>query len=179
MFVADEFLVDLSFPVARVRLAAMVASRGSLARASQGAYGDGLSGLTRAGPVAGAPGTSGLADVRYRDLVIRGESAVLTLRWVATGPDGTLLPVLDADLTLRPCGEHAARLSLAGICRPLPGSPEAGPDRAILHRAAAATIRSLLSRIADAVADPDGAATAGRAARVPDAARRLAAPVPP
>jgi hypothetical protein len=179
MFVADEFLVDLSFPVARVRLATMVASKGSLARASEGAYGDGLSGLTRAGPVAGASGTSRLADVRHRDLVIRGESAVLTLRWVATAPDGTLFPVLDADLTLRPCGEHAARLLLAGVCRPLPGSLDAGPDRAILHRAAAATIRSLLSRVADAVADPESATTAARAARVPHAARGLAAPGPP
>ena len=44
MFVAAEMGLDLSFPVAAARLANL-ARGGSLSRASEGAYGDGLTGL--------------------------------------------------------------------------------------------------------------------------------------
>ncbi len=44
MFVAAEMGLDLSFPAAAARLANL-ARGGSLTRASEGAYGDGLTGL--------------------------------------------------------------------------------------------------------------------------------------
>jgi hypothetical protein len=175
MFVADEFLVDLSFPVARARLANM-ASIGALTSASEGAYGDGLADLIRVGPLGAAPGLSKLVEVHRRELVTCDESAVLTLRWEATGPGGGLFPVLDADITLTPALEHAARLWLAGAYRPPLACLGAGLDRAILHRVATATIRSLLSRVADALAHPEGAAGTVRGAWASQPARRLAAP---
>lgn len=134
---------------------------GLLTDVSQGAYGDGLTGLARVGPLGAAPGVSKLVEVHFLDVAVRGESAVLALRWQATGPGGRLFPALDADLALTPIGEHATRLSLSGAYRPPLGPVGAGLDRAIFHTVAQATIRSLLTRVADALTrlpDPAGAA---------------------
>ena len=103
MFVAGEVLLDLSFPAAEARLANL-ARRGSLTRVFEGAYGDGLTGLVWVGRVGTVPGVSKLVEVHFRDVVTRGESAVLALRWQATGPGGRLLPALDADMSLTPPG---------------------------------------------------------------------------
>ena len=108
------------------------------------------------------------------DVVTRGESAALALRWEATGPGGRLFPALDADIWLTPAGEHSTRLSLAGVYRPPLAAVGAGLDKAVFHRVADATIRSLLARVADVLArsqEPAGAVqgtgmtgTAGRRA---------------
>ena len=145
MFVAAEIGLDLSFPAASARLANLARGR-SLTRASDGAYGDGLTGLVRVGPLGEVPGMSKLVEVHVLDVVTRGESAVLALRWQATGPRGGLFPALDADIWLTPAGEHSARLSLAGVYRPPLAAVGAGLDKAILHRVADATVRSLLAR---------------------------------
>ncbi len=154
MFVAAAVLVDLSFPAAAARLSNL-ARGGSLARASEGAYCDGLTGLLGAGP-----GVSKLVEVHVLDVVTRGESAVLALRWEATGPDGRLFPALDADIWLTPAGELSARLSLAGVYRPPLAVLGAGLDKAVFYRVADATVRSLLARVADVLArsqEPPGA----------------------
>ena len=64
---------------------------------SEGAYGDGLTGLARVGPLGEVRGVSKLVEVHVLDVVTRGESAVLALRWQATGPGGKLFPALDAE----------------------------------------------------------------------------------
>jgi len=128
MFVAAEVPLDVSFPAAAARFANL-ALGGLLTRASQGAYGDGLTGLVRVGPLGAVPGVSKLVKVHFLDVVTRGESAVLTLRWEATGPGGRLFPALDADIWLTPAGEHAARLSLAGVYRPPLAALGAGLER--------------------------------------------------
>jgi hypothetical protein len=125
MFVAAEELLDLSFPAAAARLANL-ARGGPLTRASEAAYGDGLTGLVRVGPLGAAPGMSKLVEVHFLEVVTCGESAVLALRWQATGPGGGLFPALDADMSLTPAREHSTRLSLAGVYRP----PLAGLARA-------------------------------------------------
>lgn len=162
MFVGDEVMLGLSFRSALARLANL-ADGGLLTSASEGAYGDGLAGLIRVGPLGAVPGASKLVEVRLRGLVIRDDTALLTLRWEATGPGG-LFPVLDADLTLTAAGAEATKLSLAGAYRPPLAGLGAGLDRAIMHRVATATIRSLLGRVADALADHAGA-TRGTTAR--------------
>jgi hypothetical protein len=154
MFVAGDFMVDLSFPAAQARLA-KAAGRGSLGPASAGAYGDGLADLTQPGHAGTAPGMPELAEVRRRELVAHGGSAVLTLRWEAHVPGGELFPALDADITLIPAGGNATRISLAGVYRPPPAWPSAGSDRGIWHRVAAATIRFFLARLSAALADTD------------------------
>ena len=147
MFVGDEVLLAVTFAVARARLADL-ARGGSLLSVSEDAYNRGITGLARIGPPGSAPGPSRLVRVRFVDLMERNDSAGLALRWEAIGPGGGLVPVLDADITLSPSGKQATLLTLAGVYRPPLGSPGAGPDRAILHRVAAATIRNFINGVA-------------------------------
>jgi carbon monoxide dehydrogenase subunit G len=153
MFVAVEVLLDLSFPAAGTRLANL-ARTGLLTRVSEGAYDDGLTGLPRVGPLGAAPGMSTLVKVHFTEVVSRGESAVLALRWEAAGPDGGLFPALDADVSLTPAGEQSTRLSLAGAYRPPLAALGAGPGKPVLQLVADRTVRSLLARLADALARP-------------------------
>jgi len=145
VLLADEVVIDQSFPAARQRLESLVYS--SLVRAAEAAYCDGLAGLTRVGPVGAAPGISKLVDVHVRQFVSRDDDAVLSLGWESTGPCG-LFPALDADITLKPAGDDACRLAFAGVYHPPLAALGSGLDRTILHRAATATARSLLHRIA-------------------------------
>lgn len=153
MFVAAEVLAELSFPAAEARLACL-ARAGLLTRASEGAYGEGLTGLARIGPLGAAPGIPKLVKVHFVEMVTRGEHAVLALRWEATGPGGTLFPALDADISLTPAGPQSTWLSLAGVYRPPLSALGAGPDKAIFHEVADATVRSLLAQVADALVCP-------------------------
>jgi hypothetical protein len=66
------------------------------------------------------------------------------------GAAGRLFTVLDADLTLIPVGGQAL-MRLHGACRPPLAGIGAAADQIVLHRAAPATLRSLLTRIAGAV----------------------------
>jgi len=50
VFISDEVLLDVSFAAAQARLANL-ARGGSLLSASQAAYGDGITGLARVGPL--------------------------------------------------------------------------------------------------------------------------------
>lgn len=145
MLIANEILVQLSFPVARDGLASLVYR--SLVRAAEGAYGEGLAGPTRVGPLGARPGLSKLVDVHVLELVRREDSVVLTVRWEATGPAG-LFPALEADITLTPAGQGACLMALAGAYCPPFAALGSGLDKAILHRAAQATSRSFLSRVA-------------------------------
>jgi hypothetical protein len=153
VFVAGEVLLDLSFPAAASRLATL-ARGGSLTRASQEAYDDGLTGLVLVGPPGAAAGMSKLVEVYFLEVATRGESAVLTLRWEATGPDGRLFPALDADLSLTPAGQLSTRLSLAAAYRPPLAALGAGLDRAVVHEMADVTVRSLLAGVADVLTRP-------------------------
>ncbi len=71
MFVSAEALVDLGFPAALAGLADL-ARGGLLIGVSQGAYGDGLTGLARVGPLGEVPGVSKLVEVHVLDVVTRG-----------------------------------------------------------------------------------------------------------
>ncbi len=125
------------------------------------------------------PGMSKLVEVHFRDVVTRGESAVLALRWEATGPGGRLFPPLDADMSLTPAGEHSTRLSLAGVYRPPLAALGAGLDRAVFHKVADATVRSLLARVADVLGPlPEPAGAVQGTDRTGAAARRAAAEMP-
>ena len=124
MFVAAEVLLDLGFRAAEGRLA-NVARGGSLTRVSEGAYGDGLTGLVRVGPLGAAAGMSKPVEVHFLDVVTRGESAVLALRWEATGPGGRLFPALVADMSLTPAGQHPKCPSPAALRR----ADQAGGER--------------------------------------------------
>jgi len=143
MFTGDEVVLDVSFAVARARLAHL--TEGDLLRsASEDAYGTGITGLARVG----ALGLAKVVRVQVRELAQTDDSAGLAIRWEVTGPGGGLFVALDADVRLLPAGEHATVLSLSGVYRPPLGSPGAALDRAALHRVVAATIRDFLGRLA-------------------------------
>ena len=134
VFVGDEVSLDVSFAAAQARLASVIRG-GLLGRASEQAYGDGMTGLARVGPLGPVPGLSRLVQVHAQDLDAIGDAARFALRWEAIGPGGELFPALDADITLAPAGEHAATLTLAGAYRPPLGAADAELDRAVMHRA--------------------------------------------
>ncbi len=175
VFVDAQTVVDVTFDLARVRLANL-ARGGWLAGASGDAYGEWDRGLARVGPLGSAPGMSRLVDVRIRDVVTHRESAVLALRWEAVGPGGGLFPVLDADVTLAPHGESQTLLTMTGAYRPPLGAVGAALDRAVLHRVAVATVQGFVNRIGHAVADPAGATDPEAARGAPSWLRLPAAP---
>lgn len=167
VFVDGEVLLDVSFDVARARLASLIRG-GNLLTPSQDAYGDGVAGLARVGPLGPGPGVSRLVEVKFGEPVTRGDSVLVALRWEAIGPGGGLFPVLDADLTLAPGGEGATALRLAAVYRPPLGALGAQLDRLILHRVAVATVQGFLSRVGTAITRPARAAGPGRSSLPPD-----------
>jgi hypothetical protein len=156
MFVGDEVVLDVSFAVARARLANLTQG-GWLLSASDDAYGIGVTGVSRVG----ALGVSRVVRVQARDLTEREGSAGLAIRWEVTGPGGGLFPVLDADIRVHPAEEQGTLLTLQGTYRPPLGGLGQALDRAILHRVAAATVRNFLHRVAAGVTGQPGPAEAG------------------
>ena len=132
VFVGGERQLNVGVDCARARLAGL-AHGGSLTAAAADAYGEGLTGLVRVASLGSVRGVSRLVEVQFRDPVIHGDCAVLTLRWKAIGPGGRLFPALDADITLTPAGKQATWLRLAGAYRPPLGWLGAGMDGVILH----------------------------------------------
>jgi len=156
MFIGDEARAAIGAAAATARLAGL-ADGGSLIRVSHAAWGEGTA---RVAPATGLPGP---AVVHSRGPVRHGAVSLLILRWEAADANGRRFPVLDADITLIPDGEQATLVGLHGVYRTPPG---AGLDPVIVHRAAAATIRSFLGRLAGAITDPaaGGSGDTGRAA---------------
>lgn len=131
MFVSDQAMLNVSFEVALVRLAALTGSD-ALTQVSADAY------------AAGAPpSVPWLAGSRFRDLITRPSRAVLAVRWETDGHYGEPSPVLDADLTLTPAGPSAALLELSGIYRA--DSGEDGP------RMGAVVLGGFVDRIAETI----------------------------
>lgn len=147
MFVNDEVRVEVSAAAAAAQRTNLITGR-SLIPASHHAWGEGIA---RVGPL---PGLSRLARVQFLELASQGTMTRLALRWEATGLTGPMFPVLDANLTLTPDGDQATWVRLQGVYGPPGGYIGAGLDRAVLHRIAAATIRSFLTGIAAAITDP-------------------------
>jgi hypothetical protein len=147
MFVGDEVLLGVSFAVARERLAQLTQG-GALISASENAYGHGTAGLTGVGPRS----LTKLVRVQVRELTWTDKSAGLAIRWEASGPDGTLFPVLDADITLARAGEQGTWLSVAGVCRSPFGLTASSLERSILDRAAAVTVSNFMAGVAAQIA---------------------------
>src|ERR1022692_666198 len=152
MFVHAELSVDVGFQAAAAKLADLVHDSW-LTQASADAYDSGMTGLARVGPRGDVRGMSKLVRVYARDVHAVGHKAVLTLRWEATGASGTLFPALDADITLTPVSPDRSLLTLDGVYRPPLAALGASLDRAVLHRIATPTARSLLSQIAESISE--------------------------
>lgn len=153
--VGDRVLLDASFRAARGRLG-ILARDGMLLRASDVAYGEGITGLVKmAGPAAGL---TRLAGAHLDDLAETDDCAHIALQWEAIAADGKLFTALDADLMLVPAGDQITALAVAGSYRPQPGRAGTGLDRAIVRECAMAAIRSFLARVACALVHPAGTA---------------------
>jgi hypothetical protein len=153
MFVSHELTLDISFVEARARLVNLTHG-GWLSTASQDAYADGLAGAIRVGPFGDVLGASKLVRVSLLEPVPNDDVVVLPLRWEAAGVTARLFPVLDADLTMTAAGAGETLMTLNGAYRPPLAGVGAGLDRIVLHQVATKTIRSLLARIAEAIASP-------------------------
>lgn len=168
MFVGAEIRLDVGFNAAQARLANL-ARGGLLRRASGDAYEEWQAGLARVGPRGTAPGMSRLVQVRFRDMVTHGDSAIWTMRWEVTGPGGSLFPIMDADIKLTPAGEDATMLAVCGAYRPPLGGLGAGLDRAIMRRVAEATIRTFTNHIGTAIMHLAASPEAGHTGILPEA----------
>ena len=165
MFVGHEITLAAAYPDARAGLLGLTHG-GWLSDASDDAYAEGLAGQVRVGPFGPMPGTSKLVRVLLLEPMERENSLTLSLRWEATGAMGPLFPVLDANIILIPASENECQLAVAGAYRPPFAAVGRKLDRMLLHRAASATVRSLLGRIAETIA-PGSAVDSGPSAQGP------------
>lgn len=155
MFIGAETRLTVGFGHAQAKLADLI--RGGLLRRASGAvYDQWRTALAREGPWGTAPwgtalGMSRLARVQFRDTAAHGDLAIWPLRWEVTGPQGALVPVLDADIKLTPAGADASLLAVLAVCRPL-GDLAASLDQAIVRQCATAMIQAFTHHIAAAVA---------------------------
>jgi len=155
MFIGAEMPLPVGFDDARSRLARLIRS-GLLGRAADGAYDEWRAALARDGPRGTALrgtalGMSRLARVQFRETAARWDLAIWPLRWEVTGPQGALVPVLDADIKLTPAWADASLLAVLAVCRPPLGGLAAGLDQAIVRRCAMAMIQAFTYHIATAV----------------------------
>jgi hypothetical protein len=153
VFIADEITVPAGFGPAASRLLHVI-NKGALHHASTAAYEEGLTAILQVGPFGEMRGASKLVRVQFLAPARRGATMTVPLRWEAAGSAGDLFPVLDADLILARDGDDQVQLGLSGSYRPPFGRAGAVLDRALMRRVAAATFRSLLENMSQAIADP-------------------------
>jgi hypothetical protein len=158
MFVTQELTAGIGLRQAQARLTNLIHGAW-LTETSAAAYDGALTGLLRVGP----PGLAAakLVRVSLLDPVYRGDVMTVGLRWEATGPAGSLFPVLDANITISPgqhegtsSGKQTTRLALIGSYRPPLGRLGAALDQVALHRVATATIRALLQDVVAGLTSP-------------------------
>lgn len=116
---------------------------------SAAVYAGGVEYLLRVGPIGAVPGASRLVRVRFAEPVSHYGMLSVGLRWEATGVTGGLFPALDADIRLSELQAGGSRVVLTGSYRPPFGSIGAELDRLALGTVASATIKTLLSQVAD------------------------------
>jgi len=153
MFVTREQVIDAEFGAARARLKQIVRAEngGGLAGMSRTAYEQALTRLTRDDATGEAPVISTLVDVRVMGPMKRDDTRAVWLRWESAGEASGLLPTLDADMVLAAEGQDKTRVTLNGYYE-TPLDDLADSERSLLHHLASATIRTLLQRVADALA---------------------------
>lgn len=154
MFVRDETRLQVGLPTAQARLVNL--SHGPLTHVSQDCYDETITGLLLVGPLGPVPGLSRQVTVSFLDLVTHPGQAVLGMRWHVAGPGGRLFPALDANLVLTADGADATMLRIEGIYQPPLGALGARLDELVLNRAAAATIRGFIHKVAGAIVNPPG-----------------------
>ena len=163
--VGDRVTLNVGFQAARTRLK-ILAKGGQLLRASEVAYGEGITALVElAGPAAGL---TRLADVCLEDLTEADDCMHIALQWEAIAADGKLFTALLADLMLVPAGDQITALSLAGAYWPPPGRAGTGLGQAIVRCCATAVTGSFMDSVACELSHPAGTAGPAGQSPVPD-----------
>ncbi len=174
MFVEATTVVAVPIPVAQHRLRKYLNLSGDLGGDAVAAIREGQSHLD-----------AGMGLVHKQVLVqslrpyADGDATVVPLRWVASGPMTSLLPIMDANIELRAEDEQSSRLTLKGSYRAPFGKVGAAVDRALLHRVGQATAVSFLAKVEKGLLRPAPApapAPAPQAADAPPAAEWLTEP---
>jgi len=98
-------------------------------------------------------------EIEFAAPVHAESKTVIPFRWSATGPGG-MFPALDADLEVAPLGAESTQLSISARYVPPLGKLGRLIDRALLSRVAEATVKDFLDRVAAAVTEMGGAASA-------------------
>ena len=149
MFVDEDTRIAVPVAVALERLLAYLQGDG-LQTASLDAFSMGQALLVRAG----FAGLSKQVAVQNLPAYSRGDTIVIPIRWVATGPVADLFPPLDANLELDPAGGGTSRLTLRGSYRPPLGRVGASLDQMVLHQAARTTVSGFLKLVSRAILTP-------------------------
>jgi hypothetical protein len=143
--VGGRVVLNVGFHATRTRLKKLAES-GRLLRASEVAYGEGITAVVElAGPAAGL---TRLADICTEDLTQADDCAHIALQWDAIGADGELFTALLADLMLVPAGCQISALSLTGTYWPPHGRGSAGLGQVIARCCATAVTGSFLHWVA-------------------------------
>jgi hypothetical protein len=167
VFLGTEVRLEIGFSSAQARLVNL--TRGGLLRRACGdAYHELGTGLARVGPLGATAGLSKLVTVRFSDMTIRDNLAIMAIRWEAAGPGGVLFPALDADIRLTPDRDDATMLAVSGVYRPPLGRAGASLDRVIMHRVAQTTIRAFTGHIAAAITHPAASPEPGHTGALPE-----------
>jgi hypothetical protein len=159
MFVRDY--VEVLHPPDQVEaalLGAPAAWRSTLA-GEAGQRGDGLLAEVGVGPL--GPRLGRRVTVALGAPARLPTTTLLPFTWRPASGTG-LLPDLDGDLELGPLGRGRTQLALSARYRPPLGRVGRAADRVLLHRAAEATVKDFLDRVAAVLARP--AATEAAAA---------------
>jgi len=144
--------LHVGFHAAQTRLRILVRG-GALSRASEMAYGQGVTGLMK---IAGPPaGLTRLGDISLDDLTEKEGCVHIAIQWDAIAADGTLFTTLLADLMLISAGDQVTSLSLTGTCWP---PPAAGPGQEVMRSWATAVAGSFLDSVASELTHPAGTA---------------------
>ena len=152
MFVEEVMRLGVPIALAQERLLAYLLVDG-LQTASSDAFTDGQSRLVHAG----FAGLRKQVSVQSLPAYLRGDTTVIPIRWVATGPVADLFPPLDANVELDPAEGRTSQLALRGSYRPPLGRVGESLDQVLLHQVAGATVRGFLTHLSLAILAPQPA----------------------
>ena len=158
IFIQDFVDIDAPFKTMRERFTGDSEWLGPMANA---AAQDGETMRMRIGPTWAAGLITREVRVTLGPSRERNDALYRSITWKASGMP-SLFPLLDGDIELAPVGRLSSRVSVDIIYTPPLGGFGARMDRALMHRVAASTVRSFISRVATQLRpDDDRAATSG------------------
>ncbi len=154
MFISEESYAEVPFGAAHERLCHALVS-GFIHDSSSDAYEQGAELLTRLGPLKTQPLLAKQVRVEALTPSSGNGTAVIPIRWMPTGPTRGLFPEFDGNLEVEADGPSRTRLRLIGSYRPPLGRLGARLNELVLHRAAHATLRSMLDGLVSALVEPE------------------------